>query len=581
VVNPATLLLGPLAGCECRRAIARGWLILARTLAAAAILTVALFVFWSWWLLRQADPFHFPYQELRYGLVTVEGLLVTAALAITPALTAGALAGEKERGALGLLLTTRVSPREIVAGRLAGKLAQVGMILLAMAPAVILIAAIAGFHPVLQATMLALPAATAIGCAGLAAGVSASTRRARDAMMTTYLLVLIALISGVISFFVPPAVADWIIPLNPYTGLGAMAWDEAPGPSALSVLYWTAIGLLGTCWASLRLVPASLAHADGPRIGRAGRRRGAVPPVGERPMLWKEFFIERAAALGGLGWWIGAAVTILLGPGSLILGLFVAWHRLRAPTGALPGWADWALRIGVGRTGTAVSWLIQWGIGLRAAVAIASEREKGTWDAILTSPLESREIVLAKLWGCLHALRWLVVAAMVAWTVAWAAGAIEADDYFGWVVDTLCVGTFMAAVGLRASLTASTATRASAVTIGAWLGAMVVAWIVGGITVTLATIIYFFSVGITVLGTPGATIKPSATALRWLGVVTSASWTISTNALYLVVAAILLGTTLTGFDLLAGRLSGFAIPARRAPSPKPVPAPLSESPGDP
>jgi ABC-type transport system involved in multi-copper enzyme maturation permease subunit len=570
-VNPATMLLGPLAGCECRRAIARGWLILARALAAAAILAATLFVFWYWWLLRQADPFHFPFQELRYGLVTVEGMLVTAALAITPALTAGALAGEKERGALGLLLTTRVSPREIVAGRLAGKLAQVGMILLAMAPAVILIAAIAGFHPAHQAIMLALPAATAIGCGGLAAGISAVSRRARDAMMTTYLVVLLALISGVISFFVPPAVAGWIIPLNPYTGLGAMAWDEVPWPAALSIAYWTAIGLLGSCWASLRLAPASLAHADGPRVGRAGRRRVAVPPVGDRPMLWKEFFIERAAALGGLGWWIGAALTALLGPGSLILGLVVAWEKIVATSGSLPGWADWALRIGVGRTGTAVSWLIEWGIGLRAAVSIASERERGTWDAILTSPLESREIVLAKLWGCLHALRWLVAAAMVAWTVAWAAGAIDADDYFGWVVGTLSVGTFMAAVGLRASLTAPTATRASAVTIGAWLGAMVVAWVVGGITVTLATIIYFFSVGITVFGAPGAPARPPAAALRWLGVVTSASWIVSTNALYLVAAAILLVTTLTGFDLLAGRVAGYKAPGRREPAPTPAP----------
>ncbi len=463
-------------------------------------------------------------------------------------------------------------------GRLAGKLAQVAMILLAMAPAVVLIAAVAGFHPALQATMLALPAAVAIGCAGLAAGVSAVARRARDAMMTAYLLVLLALISPIAAYLVPPALVDWILPLNPYTGLGAMAWDEAPGPAILSIAYWMAIGLVGTCWASLRLAPACLSHADGPRVGRAGRRRGAVPPVGDWPMLWKEFFIERAAALGGLGWWIGAALTVLLGPGSLILGLFVAWHRLRAPSGALSGGAEWALSIGVGRTGTAVAWLIQWGIGLRAAVAIASERERGTWDAILTSPLEGREIVLAKLWGCLHALRWLVIAALVAWTVAWAAGAIDADDYFGWVVGTLSVGTFMAAVGLRASLTASTATRALAVTIGAWLGAMVVAGIVGGITVALAMIIYFFAIGASSLvGSGGAPTPPPASVTRWIGVVTSASWIISTNALYLVAAAILLGTTLSGFDLLAGRLTGYAALARRGPYPKPAKAPPPDS----
>ena len=35
-----------------------------------------------------------------------------------------------------------------------------------------------------------------------------------------------------------------------------------------------------------------------------------------------------------------------------------------------------------------IGFLIQWAIGLRAAVAISSERERGTWDALLTSPLE-------------------------------------------------------------------------------------------------------------------------------------------------------------------------------------------------
>ena len=36
--------------------------------------------------------------------------------------------------------------------------------------------------------------------------------------------------------------------------------------------------------------------------------------------------------------------------------------------------------------------LIQWAVGLRAAVSISSERERGTWDALMTSPLDARAI---------------------------------------------------------------------------------------------------------------------------------------------------------------------------------------------
>ncbi len=135
VLNLASLLVGPLAGPECRRAVARGWLILLRTLAAGAVMGVVLVALWLWWINQRLDPFHRPYYEFRVCLVVVEGMLVTVALVMGPAVLAGSLAGERERGALALLLTTRVSAREIVIGRLSGKLAQVGMILLAGVPA--------------------------------------------------------------------------------------------------------------------------------------------------------------------------------------------------------------------------------------------------------------------------------------------------------------------------------------------------------------------------------------------------------------------------------------------------------------
>ena len=97
--------------------------------------------------------------------------------------------------------------------------------------------------------------------------------------------------------------------------------------------------------------------------------------------------------------------------------------------------------------------LIQWAIGLRAAVAIASERERGTWDALLTSPLEGTEIVRGKLWGSLYALRRLFAATFWAWTVALACGAMSGWDYLTQVAETLIVGAFLAAVGVRTSLT--------------------------------------------------------------------------------------------------------------------------------
>ena len=88
-----------------------------------------------------------------------------------------------------------------------------------------------------------------------------------------------------------------------------------------------------------------------------------------------------------------------------------------------------------GFAGTLLGWLLQWGVGLRAAVSIASEREHGTWDALLMSPLVPSEIAVAKLVGSLYALRYMAAAMLLAWTLA--AGRREPSTcaiYVTWVV---------------------------------------------------------------------------------------------------------------------------------------------------
>src|SRR5205814_3834281 len=95
-------------------------------------------------------------------------------------------------------------------------------------------------------------------------------------------------------------------------------------------------------------------------------------------------------------------------------------------------WGNWAvatLTSWIGDTSELFAVLIYLGIGLRAAVAISSERERGTWDGLLTSPLDGGEIVRGKLFGSLHALWPLLLAAVWAWSLAFAFGAMSGTDY--------------------------------------------------------------------------------------------------------------------------------------------------------
>ena len=55
-MNAATLVFGHLAGPECRRALARGWLIVVRTAVAAVLAAVVAIALYTWWLSTLGDP---------------------------------------------------------------------------------------------------------------------------------------------------------------------------------------------------------------------------------------------------------------------------------------------------------------------------------------------------------------------------------------------------------------------------------------------------------------------------------------------------------------------------------------------
>ena len=183
-------------------------------------------------------------------------------------------------------------------------------------------------------------------------------------------------------------------------------------------------------------------------------------------MLWKEMHVERSSALGGFGKVLGIFVLTYLAVGSLALAAFALSLRFWSPrpTG-LDGVTSLIDRM-YGDTGGLFTLLMALAVGLRASVAVSSERERGTWEALLTSPLGGREILGGKLWGSLHGLRWLFASVLLAWGVAFSFGAMRGGELANHIAQTLVLGLFAASVGVRASLACGTATRAMSVTVG-------------------------------------------------------------------------------------------------------------------
>jgi ABC-type Na+ efflux pump permease subunit len=552
VVNFATVLLGPLVGPECRRAVGRGWLIIIRALAGCVLVAVAAGAMWWWWIENSIDVnTSRPYMTLRGCITMIEWISIVIALVMGPALLGGSLAGERERGALGLLLTTRVNSLEIVIGRVFGKLTQVYMVLLAGVPALILLADMAGLSLGLQLVLLALPAAVAFGGSGLAAAASANAKRGRDALLAVYIGIVFFLLAPTVSLTGLPAwLFDWVGALNPFTGVIALAWVDEPTGALVSIGEWTLLGLLGLGFAAWRLRPACLGPTDGDRALKRSRRRWRVPPLDERPMIWKELYIERADSLGRFGRWINAGFITFMLVGSATLAGIYGWYVWVQPDA---GWEAWALdqmKGWVGYSGFWISCLIQLAIGLRASVGISSERERGTWDAILTSPLDGNEIVMAKLWGCLQALSGLIAATLIAWTLALVCGAIEPGTFVTWVVFLMSVGVFMAAVGVRTSLEAPTATRAMALTIGIWLAAWAAVWTITGLVTGTFLALWFFGFW----AASGLGMATPA-AIAWPPIPWWVASVVLPNFLFIVTTVLSVSDTRLRFDRIAGRMT--------------------------
>ena len=576
----ATALVGPLAGPELRRGATRRWPLAVRLAVAVVAAITVLGAGLSTLLGARLDPRHMPFRELRGGMTALEVMGLLGALVMAPAVLAGSLADEKARGAMALLLTTRVDAREIVAGRLAGRLGVIAPALLALLPALAWLGGYAGFGPLALATLAALPMAVAFGAGGLAVAASAVARRGRDAILGVFALEVIVLVARAASlaYWVTWTPPGWLAALDPFSGVMPLTWGDDPGPALASLLAWVGLGLIGITLAAWRLRPSCLGAA-----GRAPRRRSGrgwrVPPVGDRPMRWKEIYIERAGALGWFGTGLGLLLVSYLTLAALAGAGLIAWGRWVDHDPARERLGGDCLRSLIVAPAAYFRWLIEWAIGLRAAVSIASERDRGTWDGLLLSPLTGTEVVLAKLRGSLHALRWLIAAALFAWTVALACGELEPAQY-GLMLATLgLVGLFMAAVGVRASLASRTAARAMAITLGAWLAAYAGSQILAGVLVALGGVMYLTIATIYGVGVPGRGLLTSVSPLTL--------WGVLTLTFYAAAAAMIASEARIRFDRLAGRMVGGSVdladrqylPAPVPPAALPVPGRLGPAPG--
>jgi ABC-type transport system involved in multi-copper enzyme maturation permease subunit len=366
---------------------------------------------------------------------------------LTPAYVAGAIAEEKDRKTLEFLLATDLGNREIVLSKLLSRLANLTLLLLTGLPVLSILQLIGGVDPQLMLAGFAGIGLSMLGIASVSILFSTLFKKPRDAISLTYLFLLAY--ASVTSFAVVmhrhpalnvpiwfgeeaptlrdavlvlnagnpiTAVADVVMAINGVNRAGARTNLAAELPGILTRYAWFHLALSVVCigWSVARVRAIGLKQTTAGTTASLRLWAYFRPSVGVFPMLWKEFFIEGRTKFNWLVWLaILVLVLLTLGSGLWVLGEFL-WNDVLQDRFAFQGRGGWErlsenMNMWFRFAGSAVACLSLLMIGVRASTSISSERERDTFDALISTPLSGEGILLAKVAGSLTSMRpaWL------------------------------------------------------------------------------------------------------------------------------------------------------------------------------
>jgi ABC-type transport system involved in multi-copper enzyme maturation permease subunit len=438
-----------------------------------------------------AESFFFTFMSIQF---------VTVCL-LTPAYTAGAIAEEKERKTLEFLLATDLHNREIILSKQLSRLGNMALLVLTGLPILAMTQFLGGVDPDLVLVGFAATGLTMAGLGSLSILCSVYARRPRNAIMLTYLIMLAYVgVSGMASLLTSyyPAVAE--LPLwfgsNPLTLNDVVDAVSVANPIVLLVrigkvfgsgqplarwvaeafreyaLFYGVVTLACTVWSVLRLRAVALRQAYG--SAQAATRRGRWrnrPPVSDRPMVWKEVRVESGLQFNWVGRIaIGVLVIVSFLPVVMIIAEFSGQNG--------PGrWESLAINWWVRSVGMLVACLTLLGVAFRASGSITGERDRQTLDSLLTSPLDSSDILHGKWIGSMLSVRWGWVWLGLIWGVGMLTGGMHVLALPVLIIAWFVFAGFMAALGLWFSVVSRTTLRANLWTLVTALGVSVGHWL--------------------------------------------------------------------------------------------------------
>ncbi|MBY0398178.1 MAG: hypothetical protein K2X91_17165, partial [Thermoleophilia bacterium] len=338
-----------------------------------------------------------------------------------PAATAGSICQDKARGNLTLVFATDLSDPEIVLGKLAARLMPVVGMALCAAPVMAMATLFGGIDPILLAgALLVILACAVFGCS-LALTLSVWGRKTHEVLMATYLFGIVYVLAAPLRMGLQSAMpwAPWwgwlptfwdLLRVNPvFLVIAAVNGSPPPFPRVTIATQAAFFGLglaasaallaLAT-WRIRRVVLGQLGRPEGERpaalrrLFGVWRRLAPGPTLDRNPVLWRE-----CRRRGASGWTLA-----VWGAYVLFCGGCSAYAIARSFAG------DRSSGLGLG------IWIncVQVGIGLllfsaSASTSLSEERQRGSLDVLMTTPLSTRSIVWGKWWGAFRGIGPLLI----------------------------------------------------------------------------------------------------------------------------------------------------------------------------
>jgi ABC-type transport system involved in multi-copper enzyme maturation permease subunit len=366
---------------------------------------------------------------------------------ITPAFVAGAIAEEKSRGTLSFLLTTGLTSKDIILGKLAAKGIQLIYLSATGWP---FLFAVAGLMRVSLALPLAVILTTALPGFFVAAVTvwssvrNKGTRRAAlHAYMTTAAVagtVLAILWSSGLDETLSCAVSPAHL-LFPIWQDGN--WMEFARRFGIASSIYGGIGAVFLVVAIRQLRPVFARDADADLLPESQSDSFPDRPIEDDPIRWRER-------------------TIVSHHSTLVYGLVVAGFSLASLGVIMFSQPGPFLYLGL-----LVPALAGFAAGVRASGAITSERERQTWESLLITPLETRRIIEHKVWAAQESVYpYLLAGTLPALPLSTLQGFTAAVYTSVFMILAFTFIVYMSALGVLYSARSASSWRSLAATLG-------------------------------------------------------------------------------------------------------------------